>query len=275
MLTPRITSLHVYPVKSCRAIDVRDTKVTATGLEWDRRWMIVDSKDRFITQRTHPRLTAVTTSIFGGQLRLATDGLPQLAIDLHHDGPRRKVEVWKDSCVGVDAGQEASDWLLALMGEPLRLVRIDESVPRLANPEYAGPDPHSITFTDGYPMLLISRASLEELNRKLPAPLPMNRFRPSIVIEGVPAHAEDALTIFRFGRVAIRGVKPCTRCVITTTDQKTGMRDAGQQPLKTLKTYRWDRKLKGITFGQNCVVEGGVGETLAVGAELAIDPYQV
>lgn len=275
MLTPRIASLHVYPVKSCRGIDVRDAKVTATGLEWDRRWMIVDSKDRFITQRTHPRLTAVTASIFGGQLRLATDGQPQLAIDLHHDGPRRKVEVWKDSCVGVDAGQEASDWLLALMGEPLRLVRIDESVPRLANPEYAGPDPHSITFTDGYPILLISRASLEELNRKLPAPLPMNRFRPSIVIEGVPAHAEDALTTFRFGRVAIRGVKPCTRCVITTIDQKSGMRDAGQQPLKTLKTYRWDRKLKGVTFGQNCVVEGGVGETLAVGAELAIDPYQV
>ena len=155
MLTPRIASLHVYPVKSCRGIDVRDAKVTATGLEWDRRWMIVDSKDRFITQRTHPRLTAVTASIFGGQLRLATDGQPQLAIDLHHDGPRRKVEVWKDSCVGVDAGQEASDWLLALMGEPLRLVRIDESVPRLANPEYAGPDPHSITFTDGYPILLI------------------------------------------------------------------------------------------------------------------------
>lgn len=275
MLTPRIASLHVYPVKSCRGIDVRDAKVTATGLEWDRRWMIVDSKDRFITQRTHPRLTAITTSIFGGQLRLVTDGQPQFAIDLHHDGLRRKVQVWKDSCVGVDAGQEASDWLLALMGEPLRLVRIDESVPRLANPEYAGPDPHPINFTDGYPVLLISRASLEELNRKLPAPLPMNRFRPSIVIEGAPAHAEDALTIFRFGRLAIRGVKLCTRCVITTTDQKTGLRDAGQQPLKTLKTYRWDRKLKGIVFGQNCVVEGGVGETLAVGAELTIDPYQV
>jgi uncharacterized protein YcbX len=275
MLTPRITSLHVYPVKSCRGIDVRDAKVTATGLEWDRRWMIVDSKDRFVTQRTHPRLTAITTSIFGGQLRLVTDGQPQLAVDLHHDGPRRKVQVWKDSCVGVDAGQEASDWLLALLGEPLRLVRIDESVPRLANPEYVGPDLHPITFTDGYPLLLISRASLEELNRKLPSPLPMNRFRPSIVIEGVPAHGEDAMTTFRFGRIAIRGVKLCTRCVITTTDQKTGMRDAGQQPLKTLRSYRWDRKLKGITFGQNCVIEAGVGDTLAVGAELAIDPYQV
>lgn len=274
-MTPCIASLHVYPVKSCRGIDLRDVRVAATGFEWDRRWMIVDSKDRFITQRTHPRLTAITTAIGGGRLRLSTDNLPPLTIDPQHDGARRRVQIWKDSCAGIDAGEEASDWLLALMGEPLRLVRIDESVPRLADPHYAGPVPHPVQFSDGYPLLLISRASLEELNRRLPSPLPMNRFRPSIVVEGVPAHAEDAFTIFRFGRVAIRGVKHCTRCATTTTDQLTGAREAGQEPLRTLKTYRWDRKLKGVTFGQNCVLEGGAGETLAVGAELTIDPYQL
>ena len=274
-MTPRIASLHVYPVKSCRGTDVKDARVAATGLEWDRRWMIVDSHDRFVSQRERPHLTAIVPSVGGGRLRLTTDNQPPLVIDPQHDGPRRHVRIWKHDVVGVDAGEDASDWLLALLGEPMRLVRVVDTELRDANPEYAGPGPNPVTFTDGYPILMISRASLEDLNRRLPAPLPMNRFRPNIVIEGVAAYTEDAMTVFRFGRVAIRGVKLCTRCVITTTDQHTGARNAQQEPLRTLKGYRWDRKLKGVVFGQNCTVVGGAGETLAVGAELAIDPYQV
>ncbi|MGQ0383801.1 MAG: MOSC domain-containing protein [Gammaproteobacteria bacterium] len=275
MQTARLASLHIYPVKSCRGIDVKDVRIVPTGFEWDRRWMIVDSGNRFITQRTHPRLTAIVTAVGGGRLRLTTENQPPLVIEPRHDGKRRQVQIWKDSCVGVDAGDDAADWLLALMGEPLRLVRIEESVPRLANPEYAGPEPQPVAFSDGFPILMISRASLEDLNRRLPAPLPMNRFRPNVVIEGVGPYAEDAMTVFRFGRVALRGVKQCTRCSTTTTDQQSGARDLRQEPLRTLKTYRWDRKHKGVVFGQNCIVAGGVGETLAVGAELAIDPYQV
>ena len=127
-----------------------------------------------------------------------------------------------------------------------------------------------MSFADGYPVLMISRESLADLNRRLPVAIPMERFRPNVVIEGVAAHAEDAMARFRFGPVVLRGVKHCTRCAITTTDQHTGARDPHQEPLRTLKTYRNDRALKGVAFGQNCVIDAGVGERLAVGAELTI-----
>ncbi len=275
MATARIASLHVYPVKSCLGMDLRDVRVVATGFEWDRRWMIVDAAGRFLTQRERPRLTAISASVSGGRLRLTTEGQPPLVLDLQHDGLRRRVRIWKHEAAAIDAGDDAADWLLALMGEPMRLVRVVEGELIEADPAYAGPGPNPINFSDGYPILMISRASLEDLNRRLPAPLPMNRFRPNIVIEGVAPYAEDAMTVFRFGRVALRGVKHCTRCATTTTDQQSGARDPRQEPLRTLRSYRYDRKLKGVAFGQNCTIKGGVGEALAVGAELEIDPYQV
>lgn len=266
-MAARIASLHVYPVKSCRGIDLQRARLTAAGLEWDRRWMIVDGDGRFVTQRENPRLAAISTAI-GAGLRLSAAGLPALALDPAHGGAERAVRIWKDTVTGLDAGEEASDWLLAALGAPLRLVRIPDSALRNAEPAFAGPGPNPVAFADAYPLLMIARESLEDLNRRLPAPLPMNRFRPNVVIEGVPAYAEDAMAEFRFGRVALRGVKHCTRCAITTTDQETCVRDANQEPLRTLKTYRYDEGLKGVVFGQNCVVAAGAGEWLAVGAEL-------
>lgn len=266
-MAARIASLHVYPVKSCRGIDLQRAHVTATGLEWDRRWMVVDGDGRFVTQRENPRLAAISTAI-GAGLRLTASGLPALVVDPQRSGESRTVRIWKQVVNGVDAGDEVADWLLAALGAPLRLVRIDDPHLREADPAFAGPGSHPVTFADGYPVLMISRESLEDLNRRLPSPLPMNRFRPNVVIEGVPAYAEDAMSVFRFGRVALRGVKLCTRCVITTTDQDSCVRDASQEPLRTLKGYRYDKALKGVVFGQNCVVAGGAGETLAVGAEL-------
>jgi uncharacterized protein YcbX len=267
----RVASLHIYPVKSCRGIDVDSALVVATGFEWDRRWMIVDARGRFITQRSHPKLATVATAIVAGELWLSAEGRETLVVPGDHGGERRDVVVWDDHCLGIDAGEEAAAWLSDHLGQALRLVRKDESVLRQANPEWAGPVPQPVAFSDAYPLLLISRASLEELNRRLPAPLPMNRFRPNVVIDGVAAHAEDAMTVFRFGTIALRGVKHCTRCATTTTDQATGARHSDQEPLRTLKTYRNDRKLKGVTFGQNCLVHAGVGSRLAVGAALTID----
>jgi uncharacterized protein YcbX len=268
----QVASLHVYPVKSCRGIDVDAFRLTRTGPEWDRRWMIVTAAHgRFITQRSHPAMARISVAIAGGNLRLSGDDIEPLVVPLDHGGGARRVSIWKDECLGIDAGDDAADWLAATLGEALRLVRIDPSVPRLANPEYAGPEPQPVSFADGYPVLMISRASLAELNRRLPDAIPMARFRPNIVIDGVAAHAEDAMARFRFGAVVLRGVKHCTRCPITTTDQRTGARDARQEPLRTLGTYRHDRVLKGVTFGQNCVIEAGVGERLAVGAPLAVE----
>ncbi len=268
---PRIASLHVYPVKSCRGTDVDSFRVADTGPEWDRRWMIVTSGDgRFISQRSHPALARIAVAIAGGQLRLTTAGIEPLVVPLDHGGEARSVTIWRDACSGIDAGDDAADWLAATMGEPLRLVRIDPTVPRLANAGFAGPGRHPVSFADAYPFLVISRESLAELNRRLPEAIPMARFRPNVVIEGVPAHAEDAMTRFGFGPVVLRGVKHCTRCPITTTDQQTGARDPQQEPLRTLGTYRHDYVLKGVTFGQNCVIDAGVGERLAVGGDVHI-----
>jgi uncharacterized protein YcbX len=266
-----VASLHVYPVKSCRGMDVEAFRFTPTGPEWDRRWMIVTAGDgRFISQRSHPAMARIAAAIAGGSLRLSSDDIEPLVVPLEHDGALRRVSVWKDECRAVDAGDDAADWLAATLGEPLRLVRIDPAVPRLANPEFAGPRPHPVSFADAYPVLMISRESLAELNRRLPEAIPMARFRPNIVIEGVAAHTEDAMTRFRLGSVVLRGVKHCTRCPITTTDQQTGARHPRQEPLRTLGTYRHDHALKGVTFGQNCVIEAGIGERLAVGAEFTM-----
>jgi len=268
----RVASLHVYPVKSCRGIDVDAFRVTETGPEWDRRWMIVTAADgRFITQRSHPAMARIAVAIAGGNLRLTSEGIEPLLVPLAHVGEARRVTVWNDTCLGVDAGGDAADWLAATLGEPLRLVRIDSSVPRLASTEFAGPGLYPVSFSDGYPVLMISRESLADLNRRLPEAVPMERFRPNVVIEGVAAYTEDAMERFRFGPVVLRGVKRCTRCAIPTTDQRTGARHPHQEPIRTLKAYRHDRALKGVVFGQNCVIDAGVGERLAVGATLTID----
>lgn len=270
----RIASLHVYPVKSCRGIDVDSARIVATGLEWDRRWMIVVPPDQFVTQRSHPRLATISVALSGGELRLSAAGHAPLSLDAAHGGDARPVRIWRDAASGIDAGDEAADWLSSVLDDRLRLVRFDFDQPRFANPRYAGDAPRPVTFTDGYPVLMISNESLAELNRRLPARIPMARFRPNVVIEGVAAHAEDAMRQFRAGPVVLQGVKLCTRCPVTTTDQVTGARDPQQEPLRTLAKYRHDYTLKGLTFGQNCTVVAGVGERIAVGGELSIDNCQ-
>lgn len=271
----RIASLHIYPVKSCRGIDVREALITPTGLEWDRRWMIVRPEGRFVTQREYPKLATITVAVGNGRLTLSADGHPPLVVDTAHGGPARQVRIWDDTCTAIDAGDEAATWLKRVLTDDLRLVRIDEHEPRLANPKYVGKQPQPVTFTDGYPVLMISNESLAELNQRLPEPIPMARFRPSVVIEGVAAHAEDQMALFRLGPVVLRGVKHCTRCSVTTTDQQSGARDPHQQPLRALGKYRHNYELKGVTFGQNCTVHAGLGERLAVGTTLTIEPYQV
>ena len=265
----RIASLHVYPVKSCRGIDVDSFLLTDTGPEWDRRWMIVTPAGHFITQRSHPAMATISVAIDRRSLRLSAAGRAPLEVTVDHGGKSWPVVVWKSTCLGIDAGDAAAAWLSDVLGEPLRLVRQDPAQPRHANTQYA-PELTPVSFADAYPILMISRASLEDLNRRLPAPIPMTRFRPNVVIEGVEPYAEDAMTRFRAGPVVLRGIKRSDRCPITTTDQISGVRDPHQQPLRTLATYRHDYVLKGVVFGQNCVVESGFGERLAVGAPLTI-----
>ena len=267
---PRVTiqELHVYPLKSARGIPQGRVRLAATGFEWDRHWMVVREDGLFLTQRTHPSLTLILTELTGAGLTLSAAGLDPLILPLTPQGASRPVRIFKDACQGLDQGDEAAAWVSRVLGEPARIVRTPATPDRRASPEFAGPHPAPVAFPDGYPILVCNRASLEDLNGRLPEELPMERFRPSLVLAGLPPFAEDRIATIEIGPIALTLVKPCTRCVIPATDQRTGIR--GFDPLPVLRTFRFDRKLLGVTFGENAVITCGVGEFLERGAECRV-----
>jgi uncharacterized protein YcbX len=249
---PHVASLHIYPVKSCAGISLPQVDVLPTGLAHDREWMVVDAAGRFVTQREAPRLALVRTSLRDDALRLEA-GPASLQLPLDHDGPLREVAVWRSRVPAFDAGGEAAAFFSDFLGRALRLVRFDARHARLSNRERTGGLKAPNLFSDGYPVLVASEGSLADLNARLPVPLPMDRFRPNIVLSGVLPWAEDGLGDFAVDAVELRVVKPCTRCVITTTEQSTGRRE-GEQPLRALQAFRYDAALRGVTFGQNAIV---------------------
>jgi hypothetical protein len=268
-----ITDLNIYPVKSCRGMPVAAAEITRTGLLDDRHWMLVRPNGRFVTQRELPRMALIATRTGNDGLTLTAPGMPALNVPRVAPGDARPVTVWKFEGRGIDCGAEASEWVTKYLGTALSLVAFDVDTPRTCSPEWTQ-GLHSITeFSDGYPILVISRASLDDLNGRLAAkshrPLPMERFRPNLVIDGVGAYDEDRIHELRSNGVVLRMVKPCTRCSITTTDQQIGAVD-GVEPLATLKEYRFDRELKGVLFGQNAIIVGGVGQRLRVGDSFEI-----
>lgn len=263
----QISSLHVYPVKSCRGLTLTEATVCSTGLAWDRHWMITRPDGRFVTQRELPRMALIETNLTPGSLELSAAHHAVLEVPLQAVGESKKVVVWRDTVAGIDCGEVAAGWLRAVLGEQLRLVRFDPAVPRFSNREYTGDVAAQTQFADGYALLIVSEASLADLNARLEGPpLPMNRFRPNVVLAGTPPFVEDTLRELEFGAVRLRIVKPCVRCSITTTDQATAV-VAGPEPLRTLKSYRFDRGLMGVTFGQNAIVVAGDGGRLSVGMQ--------
>jgi uncharacterized protein YcbX len=263
-MTATLTNLNIYPIKSCRGIALDSARLDPTGLADDRHWMLVRPNGRFVTQRELPRMALIGNQVDVGGLTLTAPGMSVFAVPREVAGESRAVTVWKFSGRGIDCGEGAAEWVSRYLETPLRLVRFDASMPRECSEEWT-PGTRAITeFSDGYPILVISRASLAELNSRLPKALPMERFRPNLVIDGVGAYDEDRMLELRAGPVTLRIVKPCTRCSITTTDQQQGAVD-GEEPLRTLKEYRFDKALRGVTFGQNVIVVRGVGEMLRVG----------
>ena len=263
----RIASLYVYPVKSCRGIELEASRLLETGLEHDREWMIVTPEGRFLTQREEPRLALVEVSLDARRLRLACADRGGIDVPLDRQGAAVEVVVWRDHCRALDQGDDVAEWLGGVLGRKVRLVRFDPNGRRRCDPAWTGDVVAHSQFADGFPLLAISRASLDDLNARLPQPLPVNRFRPNLVLDGLPAYGEDRMGDLVADGLCLRAVKPCTRCTITTTDQQTGTVD-GEEPLRTLKTYRWDRRLHGIAFGQNVIVVAGAGTTLRRGLEL-------
>jgi hypothetical protein len=265
-----IQELYIYPVKSARGIAQSSARIGATGLEWDRHWMAVDALGTFISQRTHPKLTQISPVLTADCLVLTAPNLPPLHLPLEPCGPSASVKVWEDRCTGLDEGDDAAEWVSAAVGDALRLVRQAPLVDRFAKRQYAGPQPVQVSFVDGFPLLVCNRASLADLNGRMPVPIPMNRFRPNIVLTGLEPFEEDRIEALQIGAITLRLVKPCTRCVITATDQLTGERSAN--PLPVLRKFRFDRTLLGVAFGENAVIETGLGLALMRGADCVTVP---
>ena len=265
----KITALNIYPVKSCRGIALDRVRLAPTGFAFDRRWMVVDERAKFLTQRELPRLSLIKTHLEHDQLRLSAPGMSDLELREVPQGAAVQVRVWDDHCSAFDAGAAAAQWLSAFLDRALRLVSFDLNAKRVCDKAWTGNVEAINMFADGFPLLVLSEASLENLNTRLTEPLPMNRFRPNIVLSGVSAHDEDRIHELMTDTVRIRLVKPCDRCSITTTDQATGQRPSAE-PLRTLKSYRWDPKLRGVMFGQNGIVIQGADSELRVGQDLEI-----
>ena len=264
----RVTGLFRYLIKSCRGQAITVADFDARGVAHDREFVVVDASGKFLTQRQIPRMALIAPEVVVGGLRVSAPGMASVAFERVVEGDRLWVEIWKDQAVGVDQGDEIAEWLSAFMGRPVRLARMAEDHVRQVDQTYARPEDQT-GFSDGYPLLLVAEESLVELNRRLEergeAALPMDRFRPNIVVAGggVP-NDEDSWGEVRVGSITLNGVKLCARCAITTTDQQTA--ETGKEPLRTFAGYR--KFPRGVMFGQNMTFDRpgriAVGDPVAV-----------
>lgn len=265
-----ITGLFVYPLKSGRALSCARVRVSTTGFEWDRQWMLINARGVFLSQRTHPQLARVVPQLDADadELWLDAPGLPRLRLPRVSSGERRPVRVHRDACVGLDEGAAAAEWASRIAGESARVVRVPTQVERFAHPAFAGPLPAPLGFVDGFPVLVCNQASLEDLNTRLPERIPMDRFRPNVVLEGLPAWSEDRIDALTVGGITLRLVKPCTRCTIPSIDQQTG--EPSTDPAPVLRQFRFDKTLRGFTFGENAVIVAANQNEIARGASCEV-----
>lgn len=268
----RVVSLHIYPVKAMRAVDVARATVEARGLEHDRRWLVVNGDGVFLTQRSHPALATMTATPTASGLALSAPNCASFDVARPAGGLRRKVLVWRQEVDAAAADDAAGDWISARLGEPAHLVHMDAAALRLKVSDWT-PDPVPVSFADAFPVLVATTASLEALNRDIKAHggegVPMRRFRPNIVVECDEPWAEDRWRRLRVGGATLDLVKPSDRCVVTTTDQTTGAR-MGKEPLAALARLRrsLDPRINGVLFGVNAVPRA-LGE-VCVGDEVEI-----
>ena len=245
-----VSALTYYPIKACKGFDVSTSNIQRMGLEHDRRMMVVTPDGEFLTQREYPRLALVTPTLTNDAVTLSAPGFESIQFAVQKSGTSIPVEIWSSSGVdAIDQGDEAAAWFSDWLGASVRLVHIADGFKRKLNPNYAvGTDDHT-GFADGYPILIISEESLQDLNSRLDSPVPMNRFRPNLVVKGCDPFAEDAWKRIRIGEVEMALVKPCPRCVVTTIDKETLAKS--KEPLKTLNGYR-NHEL-GAIFGMNTI----------------------
>ncbi|MFI5618782.1 MOSC domain-containing protein [Streptomyces sp. NPDC051567] len=267
-----VQALHVHPLKSVAGTAPDEVGVEPWGLSGDRRWALVDTEGTVITQRQRPRLAlASARPLEGGGFAVSAPGMAELVVEVPEPGPLEPVVLFGKKIDTVVAASAAGDWFSAYLGAPARLVHLDDpAVRRPVDPRYALPG-ETVSLADGYPLLLATLASLDALNALIArgdhpeeGPLPMNRFRPNVVVSGGGAWAEDGWLRVAIGDAVFRGARECGRCVVTTTDQATAER--GKEPLKTLARHR--RIGKSLAFGRQ-LVPVRVG-TVRVGDEVRV-----
>ena len=252
----RLSALYRYPLKSGKAEVLQRIGLDKLGLDGDRRWMLVDeASGRFLTQRAVAKMSQLSAlwNASGG-LTLSSPGYAPLEVPLPGgDAELRGVTIWRDTLRVPDAGDEAAAWVSEFIGKPTRLVQMPLERARTTQAGF-GKDDDQVAFADGYPLLVIGQASLDDLSQRIGRPMEMLRFRPNLVIEGGEPFAEDGWKRLRIGDVEFRAVKPCSRCILTTIDPQTGERSADREPFATLEAYR--KTEEGAIFGQNLVNDG-------------------
>ena len=275
MLPLQIEQLWIYPINSCAGIRLEQAELQSAGLEWDRAWMLVDAQGEFVSQRELPRMVLIQPAFRFGQLELSAPGMLPLLLELELDpaSQRLPVQVWDDRVQAWDMGDAAAQWCSEFLQAGLRLVRFDPAVRRLSSERWTRGVEAPNRFSDGFPLLLLSSASLADFNQRLQAlgqdPVGIERFRPNLVLGGLDAHDEDRLAELVFplqagGEVRLQPVKPCARCAIPNIDPVTAKSDPAVGD--TLQTYRQDRRLLGaVTFGMNVIVREGAGSLLRQG----------
>ncbi|MGQ7854603.1 MOSC domain-containing protein [Pedobacter sp. WC2501] len=266
-----LSEINIYPIKSLGGISLQTAKLEESGLQYDRRWMLIDEEGIFITQRKHFELALLQVNIADGKLSVSHKKLPaqNISFSLDEDtGEQISVVIWNDTAVGTEVNTEVSDWFSDFLKFKVKLVKMPVAEKRMVDPRYASNN-EVVSFADGYPCLIIGQSSLDGLNEKLENPIKMDRFRPNFVFIGGEPHIEDSFKAFYIGEILFSAVKPCARCVLITIDQQTG--EKGQEPLRTLAGYRTINKK--ILFGQNLLHQySGI---INVGDELRIVDWRI
>ena len=276
-ITARIQRLFVYPIKSCAGVELAEAVLTETGLDLDRAWMVVDAHGEFVTQRELPRMALIRPQLKVHEVVLRAPGMLALHLQIDAVEEPARVRIWSDLVSAFDMGPIAAQWFSDFLGRPLRLVRFDPEYRRLSSRQWTDGVDALNQFSDGFPLLVLSQASLDLFNEKRisggHAPVGMERFRPNLVLSGLHAHDEDRvalLEIFAAVPVLLKPVKPCSRCPIPDIDPLTAEIDPAVGG--TLRSYRGNERLNGaVSFGMNLIIVQGVDQTLKVGQTVTAD----
>jgi uncharacterized protein YcbX len=266
-----LSEINIYPIKSLRGITLNESIIDRRGLRFDRRWMLVDENNQFFTQREFPKMATLAVEILEDGLCVSENENNKILIPFETDSDETaRVKIWRSSCRAEVYKDSVNEFFRDALQTNCRLVLMPEETERKVNYFYAVKKDDHVSFADGYPFLLIGENSLADLNGKLENPVPMNRFRPNLVVKDSEAFAEDGWKKIKIGETVFHIVKPCARCVITTIEQEKGVK-TGVEPLKTLSKFRIPKRSikKKILFGQNLIVEKE-GETLRVGDKVEV-----